>query len=454
LDSNVVLAAVIVGGGIYAIVVLRWPYLGLVGAVASLPVTLLLPDVGVFTSIVPIIGLVTLIGFLLQSATHVGRALIQVRLVSILALLLIAWIFISNPYAAWFGRTRNWVLTYAQLWVLAWLASELLDTPKKHHVLMAAYSIAVVVSAVGASRGASLGQDIYSSIRVPGFTDGANTASRYFAVGLVFMNYLRTTTQQRRLRVLLVVGMLVAVLGVFSTVSRTGMLLLVVAVVLALALNARGRNQGVLVTVVVIGFLMLSWASDNLTNIVKSILPSVVEGSDTVGLRYRLWMGAWRMWLANPIAGVGVGLYVDNLRTYASDLLSGMFLRLPTHSMYLQVLAEMGAVGFILFVSMLAVAIASIWRARKTFRADEPPVWIPWFIAFAVMLLGGITKSDQYDKLVWLGVGIGWHFANRLRESVQKGATIPTVHSLGPAPIPSASGGSLTASPPRSQPNA
>jgi hypothetical protein len=33
-----------------------------------------------------------------------------------------------------------------------------------------------------------------------------------------------------------------------------------------------------------------------------------------------------------------------------------------------------------------------------------------WIIVFIVMLIGGITKTDQADKLLWLVIGLSSYF--------------------------------------------
>lgn len=128
------LSLILVGliGLILAGMILVNPFLGIVLIAASLPVTDLLPSIPMVSSILPIVGVVTIFGYLIKNINKRGNGLKGTRPVLILGLLFIIWMFITNPQAAWFGHDRNWIFTYVQLLILTFLAEELLDDPKKY----------------------------------------------------------------------------------------------------------------------------------------------------------------------------------------------------------------------------------------------------------------------------------------------------------------------------------
>lgn len=134
-------------GLVIILLVLRRPYLGIVFIAASLPIADLLPEIPYMTSVIPLIGGVTLVIFLLSRRKE-NRSALHLSNVHLAGLVFIIWIFVSNPQAAWFGADRNWVFTFFQLWVVAWLAGELLDSPEKHRVFMWLYSIITIISAL------------------------------------------------------------------------------------------------------------------------------------------------------------------------------------------------------------------------------------------------------------------------------------------------------------------
>jgi len=121
----VIIAALIV-------LILTRPYLGIVITVASLPATDILPPIPLLTSVVSIFGYVTVGGYLMQRARERDKRFRGLDQALVWGVLFCFWIFVSNPQAAWFGTARNWTLTFVQLWMLALLAGELIDTPQKH----------------------------------------------------------------------------------------------------------------------------------------------------------------------------------------------------------------------------------------------------------------------------------------------------------------------------------
>src|SRR5690606_10497061 len=87
-------------GIVLVLVVLRQPYLGLVFTIATLPVIDLLPQIPIFSSVVPLIGLVTLGGYLFQTKRSQKIRTNKFDLINLFGLLFIFWTFVSNPNAA------------------------------------------------------------------------------------------------------------------------------------------------------------------------------------------------------------------------------------------------------------------------------------------------------------------------------------------------------------------
>jgi O-antigen ligase len=149
----------------------------------------------------------------------------------------------------------------------------------------------------------------------------------------------------------------------------------------------------------------------------NSIFPTLEEGSDTVGIRYELWNTAMRMVEDKPITGVGINQFANNVLKY-SDPLSSTVVVVGAHSIYFSVIAETGVIGFVFFMGMLVCAIYYALRAAwKLKNQDEAFLAYTWFAVLVLILIGGITKHDQYDKLLWLTLGACTAMENiRLRE--------------------------------------
>ncbi|HBG59994.1 MAG TPA: O-antigen ligase family protein [Anaerolineaceae bacterium] len=405
------LSLILVGliGLVLAGMILVNPFLGIVLIAASLPVTDLLPSIPMVSSILPVVGGITIFGYLMKNVNKHGNGVKGTRSVVILGLLFIIWMFITNPQAAWFGIDRNWIFTYGQLLILTFLAEELLDDPKKYKTFLWVFSIVAVISATVAIQQGSIGEDIDTSIRTGGLSEGANSAGRYFVVGMIFFVYLRTMEQNQLLRFISGLGILITFLGVFYTVSRTSMVLLFTAIGLIILLNPQKKLNFTLIVVFMAGILLLTFLSDTVFKILGSIIPAITQGTDTIGLRYKLWDAGFRMWQDHPITGVGIGMYRHELPFYAIGI-PQHYLHLVAHSTYVQLLSETGIVGLGLWLTMAAISLRNLWKASRIDDLELRSLATVWFIVLVIMLIGGITMTQSAEKLIWICMGVSEYF--------------------------------------------
>jgi O-antigen ligase len=405
------LSLILVGliGLVLAGMILVNPFLGIVLIAASLPVTDLLPSIPMVSSILPVVGGITIFGYLMKNVNKHGNGVKGTRSVVILGLLFIIWMFITNPQAAWFGIDRNWIFTYGQLLILTFLAEELLDDPKKYKTFLWVFSIVAVISATVAIQQGSIGEDIDTSIRTGGLSEGANSAGRYFVVGMIFFVYLRTMEQNQLFRFISGLGILITFLGVFYTVSRTSMVLLFTAIGLIILLNPQKKLNFTLIVVFMAGILLLTFLSDTVFKILGSIIPAITQGTDTIGLRYKLWDAGFRMWQDHPITGVGIGMYRHELPFYAIGI-PQPYLHLVAHSTYVQLLSETGIVGLGLWLSMAAISLRNLWKASRIEDLELKSLATVWFIVLAILLIGGITMTQSAEKLIWICMGVSEYF--------------------------------------------
>lgn len=418
---------------ILGIIILVKPYLGLVFSVATQPIADVLPQVPFLTSIVPIFGALTLFGFLLQSRNQSFRFAFRFSSFHILAIILMLWIFVSNPSAAWSSGGRNWVFTIIQLFILAWFTGFLLTSPQKHHTLMWLFALTAFISAIFAIiQGGNL-SEIDPNIRAAGFSQGANTATRYFVIAFTFFTYLFIATKARILKVFLFAGIVATFIGVFYTASRSGIMLLAIAIILLVLLQSKFRYRLEVGIISAVGLVFLLSYSENILKFVATIFPSISQGTDTVGLRYALWKAGFQMWLDHPIAGVGIGMFPSQLKFYPNPQYSFYFSHgLVAHNMYVSMLAETGIVGAFLFLVLLISAFANFIKAHKIHDKAINGLQRTWFIVFVVILAGGMTKTDQVDKLLWLCMGVSaflnnyqFYLDTKVRTPGKNGSLIP-----------------------------
>ena len=411
-----VLTIAIILGLLFAVLVLIRPYYGIAITAASLPILDLLPEIPYFSSVVPLIGVITIIGFLLKKRSRPFKF----SYVYLFSLLFVVWIYVSNPQAAWFGSERNWFFTFIQLWALLLLSGELLDTPGKQKTVMLIFSISAVASAFYALQNAGQSVDFETyMIDEAGLTDNANSAARYFTIAMVFITYLRSTQKNQLLKAIGLLGIILTYLGVLVTLSRTGVILLIIAQGLIILLEPQRKQKFSLVLAFSLALVVVLLFSENLFKYLESFVPTIQQGTDTVGVRYNLWRSGWNMWLDHPIKGVGIGMFINKVGPYIYQLEGPHLWRSVAHNTYIQVLSETGIVGFLLFMALVYFSLRN-FIFTKALSIESKKIRNVWLVVLLVMLIGGITKSDHADKLSWMVMGLSVYFQDKKEMNREK----------------------------------
>lgn len=138
------------------------------------------------------------------------------------------------------------------------------------------------------------------------------------------------------------------------------------------------------------------------------------------------WASAWRMYLDNPILGVGYGTYADRRQegyvhhksAYSSQI------RMGAHNLYLEILAETGILGLLAFLWL-------VWRylvgALRILRHDTDPFRrsliagsVGAMITFLThALVNNLGPSDKIFITFWFLLALV-PIASRLRETEQQ----------------------------------
>jgi O-Antigen ligase len=138
-----------------------------------------------------------------------------------------------------------------------------------------------------------------------------------------------------------------------------------------------------------------------------------------------LWHAAWKQFEANPIRGGGAGSFARWWLAHRSD---PYYVVQDAHNLYLQTLAELGIVGFVLLLGMLVVPFVAAVRARRY------PLVAPAFGAYVAYLVHASVDWDWQMPtvtLVALFAGAAIVTAVRSESPRAKPLTLPLKISLG-----------------------
>jgi O-antigen ligase len=202
--------------------------------------------------------------------------------------------------------------------------------------------------------------------------------------------------------------------GVFLTVSRAGLIALLVTVGAAVVFGGRWRPRMVLVA----GTVAVAMITYFAVYAPPEARERVVSGTEDRGTgRLDIWTVGWRMVEDQPVHGVGAGNFPVSSIHYLLEPgalpRSDFIVDTPkvAHNVYLGVLAELGIVGLILFLGLVLSLIACSVKAAWQFRRNDD--WKMELLARAhvAALLGFMASlffaSDEFKKQLWLLLAMG-----------------------------------------------
>jgi len=282
---------------------------------------------------------------------------------------------------------------------------------------------------------------------LPGFEEdgrlmgGAGDAN-YFAAALVpaiaLAAGLMLTSPVRRSRLLSGLAILPLVAGVAASQSRGGLLACGAMAVIAFVVlrDLRRAVVGAALTILLIGGLY--YAAN------PGAMARVTEDKYGGSGREDLWRIGVNVAGDHPLLGVGAGNFgVVSVRyTQTSGPLSygkGILRGQEPHNVYLGLLAELGAVGLLLYLLVPLVSLWSSLTAARTFdrlgRKDLATIARTCFVALIGAMATSIFLPNATDKRAWVLMALGpavYCIAREMTTSAWRHA------APAPAPAPAA----------------
>jgi O-antigen ligase len=228
-----------------------------------------------------------------------------------------------------------------------------------------------------------------------------NSFGNSLVYALPIASALWMSKPSRWLKIFVAAQVTLTVVCIGLTGSRGSFLGLVFwAVVVALRSRYRWRLAalGVLLAPVLWALLPASLQNRFTTIIDPSVGPANAQSSAEG--RWHGLINGLEAFNRHPITGVGPGSWKPGTRT-----------AYESHSLYGQVLGEMGLVGATAFLGMLAAFVVNVWQVRKAY-AGKPPQERDFlyylsggiFLAVVLMLLEGCGSHNLF-RFNWLWFG-------------------------------------------------
>jgi O-antigen ligase len=235
------------------------------------------------------------------------------------------------------------------------------------------------------------------TLRAVGTFTNSNYYGMFAAVAAVMMASLAVRTGGL-VRVAWLVGTVVSVAGVVASFSRGALLALGVGLVIVAF--QRGRRTGIaaMVAIAIGGAVLIPAFVDTRLEITTGgiyALPTAeLAASDAT--RSDAFLTGLRMFIENPLAGVGFGQF----RFHAQDYIGSNTTTYP-HSTWTKLLAEQGLIGFVVFGALVLVGV---WMMRKRQHPWLPVVGVG---AITYAIAGTFLEpliSLQTSGLIWISL--------------------------------------------------
>jgi len=332
-------------------------------------------------------------------------------LLTALAILLAAWAGASLLWAADETAATSGAWRLVQMVLLPFLVYTAIRDRRDLRMFAWALIVAGVLTTIAGLLILRAGAE--SGGRFGGYLGNPNNLAAVLLPGLALTGLLLQGSRRGFERRLLAACGLVLLLSFFLTESRGGLIGLGVMCVVALAFAgpARARVVGLVAVLAVVGVTYFTvFAPQAARQRITSYSSATSTG------RSDLWSVARLMFENHPVRGVGI----DNFTVLAPAYLerdlnitrSDLILRpdaTEVHNTYLNVLAELGLVGGLLFVGLLAGVLAVACRATRALaRAGDRQTELMargLVIGASGMLTAYFFFSAQFEKPLWIVLG-------------------------------------------------
>jgi O-antigen ligase len=246
--------------------------------------------------------------------------------------------------------------------------------------------------------------------RFSGAEGNPNDLATMLIVAIVFAGVLAADARRRELRLGLAAVAPGLTVALAATGSRGGLVAFAAALVIAPLLFWPQRLRAVaaigLVAIAAAGWFAASPADWH----------RVTNFNDGGAGRSTLWAVAWRMAKDNTPEGVGL----NNFRAISPE-----YLRTPgslryaiqiddphvVHNEYLELLAETGIVGLLLFAALVGTCLGAARRAAHAFEAlghhDLARISRAVLLAGIAVLVAQLFQSSAYDARLWAVFALG-----------------------------------------------
>jgi putative inorganic carbon (hco3(-)) transporter len=331
------------------------------------------------------------------------------------ALLLVAWMALSLTWAASASLGVGEIGRYALNLLLIPIIYAAIRNRDHARWLVVILVVGATLSALYGivfARGDALAQ---GTARLTGAGEDANSEAMLLVAGIVLAVGLASVREFSPVaRVVAIGASLIQLVALIDTVSRGGLVGLAAVVVLGVLFAGRERRLPLTLTGLAGALCMAGYYLSVASPAARARITTISSSSSSG--RNDIWTVAWRMVQAHPFNGVGVGNFtkssVDYLLQPGAIPSSRYIVDIPevAHNIYLQILAELGVIGLLLFLCVVAgllwCGVQAAWEFARNGDATMEVLSRAVVISIGGMLVTDLFISDQFNKVLWIELAL------------------------------------------------
>jgi O-antigen ligase len=344
---------------------------------------------------------------------------------------LVGWMAMSVAWAESVSEALNAIGRYIPNLLLIPIAFSAVDSRRHVVWVLATLAAAAAASAVLSLTGGGVDSGEVGIDRATGPIGEANQLAAGLVVGLVLAATfaLRPSgTVITRSLGWCAVGL--CAFGIFSTLSRGGLVALVATMITAVVVAGRWRGPAIALALTGIACTLVYFSA--FASLPERERVTYVGGGSG---RVDLWTVGGRMVTAEPLLGVGVGNFEVTSIQYllAPGAIDSAEYIITTpkvaHNTFLQATAELGIPGGALFLGVTLFCLGCAWAAMRIYARGPDRDMEMLARGLFVALIGYFTAiqflSENYSKLFYILLGLGPALLALARASEARGWTEP-----------------------------
>ena len=325
-------------------------------------------------------------------------------------LALVGWTALSALWTVDWDSTLTRIGTFMQLLAFVWLIWELARDERRVRGLLVAYVFGSLIAsgitlfnyAVGTTAAQLAGGDVivggvsvgkWDTHRYSVYGLNENDLGLMLALSIPIIFYLLATSKSKKVKLMCWVEFVAGITAILLTASRGALFAVVVGllmyplVFLRLSRWQKGLSLTACAVLVICAVLIVppsSWA--------RIVEARAELAGGTLSERTIIWAAGLEAFRDQPLLGVGAG-------AYGASILKAVDLPFVAHNTFLSVLVELGVIG----VLLLLVMLASMFYCAIRMQYLERCLWITLLLAWVV---GVSALTWDYRKPTWLLFGL------------------------------------------------